>query len=79
MSENKQTEAIKMTNTKKSEAQVSKKLQLTLLTAMCAMLFIVCFMAFLRIENNLHAFLILITGTITDVIIFFSGINPSNQ
>ena len=69
-----------MTNTnKKRTASNTGKLQLAFLTAMCTMIFIVSFMAFLKIENNVHAFLILIIGSVTDLIIFFSGLNSSDR
>lgn len=61
-------------NTTREEAKRnSGKIQFFLLSAICVMILIVSFMAFLKIENNLHALLILAIGTALNAFIFING------
>ena len=53
----------------------SDKVQVFLLCLMCVSILIVSFLAFLKIENNLHALLIFICGSVMNLIIFTSGMN----
>lgn len=55
------------------------KIQLSMLTIICMMIMLVSFTAFLKIENNLHALLVFLSGTSLDVFIFINGINQAKK
>ena len=65
--------------TKEAAKRNSRKLQLIMLTALCVVILIVSFMAFLKIENNLHALLILLIGTALNAFIFINGKHQANR
>ncbi len=48
-------------------------LQMLMLSAMCLAILIVSFMAFFKIENNLHAFMVLAVGTALNAFVFING------
>ena len=62
-----------------NKKSTSGKIQVSLLCLMCIVILIVSFAAFLKIENNLHAFLVFICGCVMDVIIFASGMGQINH
>lgn len=51
----------------------TNRIQLFMLTVMCAVIFVVSFIAFLKIENNLHALLIFAVGSALNAFIFING------
>lgn len=53
-----------------------KKIYFILFSLMCVAIFIVSFIAFLKIENNLHAFLVFSIGTALTILIFVNGRKP---
>lgn len=57
----------------------SNRFQLCLLAITCIVILIVSFMAFLKIENNLHALLVLLVGTALNVFIFINGKNQARK
>lgn len=57
----------------------TNRFHLLMLTVMCAVIFAVSFMAFLKIENNLHALLILAVGTALNAFIFINGKNQAKR
>lgn len=64
---------------KESEATNSKiehRLYFLFISIMCLAILVVSFMAFLKIENNLHAFLVFIVGTALNAFIFINARNP---
>lgn len=56
-----------------NKKSTSGRIQVSLLCLMCIAILIVSFMAFLKIENNFHAFLVFACGCVMDAIIFASG------
>jgi dolichol kinase len=59
--------------TREEEKRSSGRIQFILLSAICILILVVSFMAFLKIENNLHALLILAIGTALNAFIFING------
>lgn len=55
------------------------KIQLSMLTIVCMMIMLVSFTAFLKIENNLHALLVLLTGMSLNIFIFINGLNQAKK
>ncbi len=55
------------------------RFQLFLLTVMCVMILIVSFIAFLKIEDNLQALVVLALGTFFDVFIFVNGVKQVKE
>ncbi len=60
-------------NTSEENRKNSNNFLFFLLTITCIVILIVSFMAFLKIENNLHALLVLLAGTALNVFIFING------
>ena len=56
------------------ETKTVNRFQFILISAMCIAILIVSFMAFFRIENNLHAFMVLAVGTALNAFVFINGI-----
>lgn len=59
-------------STKKAK-NIHNRFQLFMLTVMCMLISVVSFIAFFRIENNLHALMILLLGMAMSVLIFVTG------
>ncbi|MBO5934040.1 MAG: hypothetical protein J6Q94_00985 [Clostridia bacterium] len=59
------------------ETKTANRFQFILISAMCIAILIVSFMAFFRIENNLHAFMVLAVGTALNAFVFINGIRTS--
>ena len=57
----------------------TNRAQIFLLVIVCISLLIVSFMAFLKIENNLHALLVFTVGTALNVFIFMCGMNQAKN
>ena len=55
------------------ETKTVHRFQFILISAMCIAILIVSFMAFFRIENNLHAFMVLAVGTALNAFVFING------
>ncbi|MBR3869041.1 MAG: hypothetical protein IKM66_06975 [Clostridia bacterium] len=66
----KNTYAVKETRENNKNAN---KIQILMLSAMCIAILIVSFMAFFKIENNLHAFMVLAVGTALNAFVFING------
>lgn len=66
-------------NSREENKNNSGRFQILLLAIMCIVILIVSFMAFLKIENNLHAFLVFAVGTALNVFIFINGINQAKR
>lgn len=65
--------------TKKSETATGRKLLDLMTTVMCAVILVAAFIAFRNIENTAHALIVLISGLLSDAIIFFGNRSGSNQ
>ena len=61
------------------ETKTGNRFQFILISAMCIAILIVSFMAFFKIENNLHALLILLIGTALNAFIFINGKHQANR
>lgn len=61
--------------TRESGNKNVSRLQFILISVMCLAILIVSFMAFLKIENNLHALLVFSAGTALNAFIFINGTN----
>lgn len=55
------------------ETKTGNRFQFILISAMCIAILIVSFMAFFKIENNLHAFMVLVVGTALNAFVFING------
>lgn len=59
--------------TKETTNKAENRFQFLLISVMCLAILIVSFMAFLKIENNLHAFMVLAVGTALNAFVFING------
>lgn len=66
-------------NYSKETKKVQNRLLLFMLTVMCALISVVSFLAFLKIENNLHALTIFLIGMAMSVLIFVTGKSQTRQ
>ncbi len=62
-----------MTNNISKKNNGQSILYMAMLSVICVAIFVVTLFAFAKIENNVHAILILITGCVMTAIIFISG------
>ena len=60
-------------NISKKTNTISSVLYMAMLSIVCLAVFVVTLVAFVKIDSNVHAFLILATGCIMTAIIFISG------
>lgn len=65
------------TKTRENNKNTANRFQFLLISVMCLAILIVSFMAFLKIENNLHAFMVFAVGTALNAFIFINGIKQS--
>ena len=61
----------KVTNKKNTSGRV----QVLLLCIMCIAILIVSFTALVKIENNIHGFMVFAWGCVMNIIVFSSGMN----